>query len=239
MSSSEPVVSLADISFRWNEKQPPTLIFDQLNIQKKEHIFIKGPSGSGKSTLLSLLTGIISPQQGKVSILGQDISTLKSNQRDSFRADHIGYIFQQFNLLPYLSVIENVLLPCHFSKKRKSQADGDIKANAVHLLKRLRLTDDLLEKPVVELSIGQQQRVAAARALIGRPEILIADEPTSALDFDNRCAFIELLMEEAEKAGSTLIFVSHDPTLESMFERTINLNELNHMALSKQAEVIR
>ncbi|WP_422127929.1 ABC transporter ATP-binding protein [Vibrio hannami] len=236
MDKSTEVVTLSDISFSWNEKQDPTLLFDQLTISQKEHVFIKGPSGSGKSTLLSLLTGILSPQQGNVSILGTDIAKLKQNQRDSFRADHIGYIFQQFNLLPYLSVLENVVLPCHFSKLRKTRAGDDIKATANHLLERLHLSKNLLEKPVAELSIGQQQRVAAARALIGQPELLIADEPTSALDFDNRTAFIELLMEEAENANSTLVFVSHDPTLESMFHRSIHLNELNYKALQNQVE---
>ncbi|WP_375752385.1 ABC transporter ATP-binding protein [Vibrio sp. HN007] len=237
MSKLTEVVTLSDISFSWDEKQSPTLLFDQLTINQKEHVFIKGPSGSGKSTLLGLLTGILSPQQGSVSILGTDIAKLKQNHRDSFRADHVGYIFQQFNLLPYLSVLENVVLPCHFSSARKSRAGEDIQKTAKHLLDRLRLPSNLLEKPVIELSIGQQQRVAAARALIGKPELLIADEPTSALDFDNRTAFIELLMEEAESAGSTLVFVSHDPTLESLFDRSIHLNELNQKALNNMAEV--
>jgi putative ABC transport system ATP-binding protein len=190
-------------------------------------VFIKGPSGSGKSTLLGLLTGIISPQQGNVSILNTDLNQLKQHQKDRFRADHIGYIFQQFNLLPYLSVIDNVILPCHFSPQRKRKAGSALKTAAINLLQRLHLDKTLLDKPVIELSIGQQQRVAAARALIGHPELLIADEPTSALDQDNRTAFIELLMEEVSQTGSSLIFVSHDATLESLFSRTINLTELN------------
>ncbi|MDV7105646.1 ABC transporter ATP-binding protein [Vibrio sp. TH_r3] len=233
MDTVKKVVSLSDIEFSWAEQETPTLKFDLLEINQNEHVFIKGPSGSGKSTLLGLLTGIMSPQQGKVQILATDISQLKQNQRDKFRADHIGYIFQQFNLLPYLSVIDNVILPCHFSKIRKKNVAGDLKAKAIHLLDRLHLDTNLLHKPIIELSIGQQQRVAAARALIGQPELLIADEPTSALDFDNRSAFIELLMEEAKQANSTLIFVSHDPTLESLFDTSIHLNQLN-----KQAQMI-
>lgn len=229
---SEPIVKLSDISFAWSPDQAPVLSFSQLNIRHNEHVFIKGPSGSGKSTLLGLLTGIISPQQGKVSILNTELNQLKQHQKDRFRADHIGYIFQQFNLLPYLSVIENVILPCHFSAQRKSKAGSTLKAAAVNLLQRLHLDDTLLYKPVVELSIGQQQRVAAARALMGHPELLIADEPTSALDQDNRTAFIELLMEEVRQTGSSLIFVSHDATLESLFSRTINLTELNQPILS-------
>ena len=152
---------------------------------------------------------------------------MKGSQRDKFRADHIGYIFQQFNLLPYLNVVENVILPCQFSAQRKSQVDTSLVEDATRLLEKLHLPAHLLDKPVVELSIGQQQRVAAARALIGKPALIIADEPTSSLDYDNRTAFIELLLEQVNQAQSTLLFVSHDPTLESLFDRTLNLNQIN------------
>ncbi|PWI33637.1 methionine ABC transporter ATP-binding protein [Vibrio albus] len=233
---SEHIVTLSDISFAWRQAQAPVLSFSQLNIKHNEHVFIKGPSGSGKSTLLGLLTGILSPQEGQVSILNTELNQLKQNQRDRFRADHIGYIFQQFNLLPYLSVIDNVILPCHFSVPRKNKAGHAPKSTAIKLLKRLRLDDTLLYKPVVELSIGQQQRVAAARALMGHPEILIADEPTSALDQDNRTAFIELLMEEVRQSNSTLIFVSHDASLENLFTRTINLTDLNRGQAADKGE---
>ncbi len=246
MNTTHPVVSLNQISFSWGDDITPTLQFDHLAINQSEHVFIKGPSGSGKSTLLGLLTGIITPQQGNVSILGTDLTKLKQSERDKFRADHIGYIFQQFNLLPYLSVIENVLLPWHFSTKRKdikrkSKQRKGIKRNstttvkenreqAKYLLNQLHLDPAIQAKPVSQLSIGQQQRVAAARALMGQPELLIADEPTSALDYDNRTAFIHLLMEEAQKANSTLVFVSHDPTLESLFSRSLNLNDINQVS---------
>ncbi|MEZ9175267.1 ABC transporter ATP-binding protein [Vibrio kanaloae] len=228
--SSSLVVKLENISFRWKPELPATLEIPSLQIQSKEHLFIKGPSGCGKSTLLGLLTGINQAEQGGVSILGQDLTQLTPRQRDKFRADHIGYIFQQFNLLPYLSVIDNVTLPCQFSKIRKQQvteSQNSLQATAQELLLRLKLPQALMDKPVTELSIGQQQRVAAARALIGQPKIIIADEPTSALDHDNREAFIELLLEQANQAGSTLIFVSHDPTLEKLFTRTIDLKTVN------------
>lgn len=162
-----------------------------------------------------------------MSILGETVSSFSQGQRDRFRADHIGYIFQQFNLLPYLSVIDNVLLPCQFSSLRKNNVKQSLEQEAKHLLERLHLPKDKIHSPVIDLSIGQQQRVAAARALIGHPELLIADEPTSALDHDNRAAFIELLMEEATQANTTLVFVSHDPTLESFFDRTIDLPNIN------------
>lgn len=226
------VIELKEVEFRWPNSSQPALSIQDLCVKRGEHLFIKGPSGCGKSTLLSLLTGINQAQRGEVSILGTNLSTLTSRQRDRFRADHIGYIFQQFNLLPYLSVIENVTLPCHFSSTRKQNVAGDLIEKAKQLLTRLHLASELLTKPVIELSIGQQQRVAAARALIGEPKLIIADEPTSALDHDNRLAFIELLLEEANRAGSTLVFVSHDPTLEALFDRAVYLPQLNQVGVT-------
>jgi putative ABC transport system ATP-binding protein len=221
------VIQLENVIFRWSKQLPPVIDIPTLSVKTGEHLFIKGPSGCGKSTLLSLLTGINVASQGQVSILGTDLASLSGSQRDKFRADHIGYIFQQFNLLPYLSVIENVLLPCHFSTLRNKNISGDMHEKATKLLQRLHLSPTLQAKPVIELSIGQQQRVAAARALIGSPQLIIADEPTSALDHDNREAFISLLLEEANHVNATLAFVSHDPTLESLFTHAISLPELN------------
>ncbi len=224
---SETVIDLKDVRFTWPDAPKPTLDIHNLEVKRGEHVFIKGPSGCGKSTLLSLLTGITSCDSGSLKVLDTELASLSQTQRDRFRADNIGYIFQQFNLLPYLSVVDNVVLPCHFSKKRKQGADSDLKAEAKRLLKRLHLPEELLNKPVIELSIGQQQRVAAARAIIGKPQLIIADEPTSALDYANRAAFIELLMEQAKEADSTLVFVSHDPTLEKLFNTGLNLQDIN------------
>ncbi|MCG9598803.1 ABC transporter ATP-binding protein [Vibrio sp. Isolate25] len=229
---SNSVVELEQVTFTWPGNPTPTLDINQLSITAGEHLFIKGPSGCGKSTLLGLLTGINTASSGQLRVLGQDLNQMKGSQRDKFRADHIGYIFQQFNLLPYLNVIENVILPCQFSAQRKSQVDTSLVEDATRLLEKLHLPAHLLDKPVVELSIGQQQRVAAARALIGKPALIIADEPTSSLDYDNRTAFIELLLEQVNQAQSTLLFVSHDPTLESLFDRTLNLNELNQVGVT-------
>jgi len=221
------VVELTQVQFTWPGNDSPTLDIPSLVVNRGEHLFIKGPSGCGKSTLLGLLTGINTTTHGQVNVLSQELSAMSGSQRDKFRANHIGYIFQQFNLLPYLSVIENVTLPCQFAPQRKKQVAGDLAEKAIELLKKLRLPSALLNKPVTELSIGQQQRVAAARALIGNPQIVIADEPTSSLDFDTRSVFIELLLEQVNQANATLLFVSHDPTLEPLFDRTINLQQLN------------
>ncbi|ELR63208.1 Methionine ABC transporter ATP-binding protein [Photobacterium marinum] len=224
------VIELSDLHFRWPKQSTYLLNIPSLTVKKGEKVFLKGPSGSGKSSLLSLLAGITQPTSGKISLLQQPFSTLKPSQRDKFRANHIGYIFQMFNLLPYLSVIDNVLLPCRFSEQRKRQVADSMEQEAKRLLSQLHLPEECLEKPISELSIGQQQRVAAARALIGKPELLIADEPTSALDHDNREAFIQLLMAECEQAGTTLLFVSHDETLEALFDRSITLKDINQAA---------
>ena len=231
MTETGHIVELNDLRFRWRPEGPRVLDIGQLAVSRGEHLFIHGPSGSGKSSLLSLLAGVNLPQEGRVSILGRQINQLSGPQRDHFRADHLGMVFQLFNLIPYLSLLDNVMLPCHFSAKRRRRAlanSGGLQAEALRLLGHLDLVDDqLLHQPVTHLSVGQQQRVAAARALIGSPELLIADEPTSALDADRRTAFLSLLFQECAQSGSTLIMVSHDRQLESLFERRIALPEIN------------
>lgn len=227
------VLLIKELRFKWDKKEPWVIDIPFFSLAEKESIFLKGASGSGKSSLLSLLAGINKPNEGQLSILGTELTALKSYQRDRFRADHIGYIFQQFNLLPYLSVLDNITLPCHFSKRRKAKVirkdktGQTLNKEAKRLLDALALPKNIDKKPVTSLSIGQQQRVAAARALIGKPALLLADEPTSALDTDARQAFIYLLMKETELAGSNLIFVSHDKGLESFFDRSLSLTDLN------------
>ena len=223
-------VQVSNLQFRWRRNGPLVLQLPDLQVARGERLMIEGPSGSGKSTLLSLLAGVITPQHGKVRVLGQDIDRMAGAARDHFRADHIGFVFQQFNLIPYLSVVENVVLPCRFSMRRRDQAlrrSVTLPAEARRLLAHLELNDEhLLHRPVTELSVGQQQRVAAARALIGAPELLIADEPTSALDANRREAFVRLLFAECAENASTLIFVTHDASLEPLFDRTVRLPEL-------------
>lgn len=198
-----PVVELSAISFAWSNGAPPVLDIDSLRVERGERVFVRGPSGSGKSTLLNLLAGVVTPQRGSVHVLGRDLGALTGAERDRFRADHIGYIFQMFNLIGYLSVIENVCLPCGFSElrcERAMRAGASPKAEAIRLLRQLDVGDAaLLRRPVTGLSVGQQQRVAVARALIGSPELVIADEPTSALDADRRAAFLELLFAQCER----------------------------------------
>jgi putative ABC transport system ATP-binding protein len=234
MSSNDSIITIRDLEFRWRPEVPPVLAIDRLTVTRGERLFIKGASGSGKSTLLSLLGGVVTPQRGSVEVLGEPLQTMGGAHRDRFRADHIGFVFQLFNLLPYLSTVQNVTLPCRFSRRRHTHAlrhADSLEAEALRLLEHLDLADpQLLARPVTELSVGQQQRVAVARALIGAPEIVIADEPTSALDWDRREAFLRLLERECAEQGITLLFVSHDPSLQPLFDRTLELAELNRAA---------
>lgn len=226
------LLELHDLGFAW-PGQAELLDIPHFALQSGESLFLKGPSGSGKTTLLGLLGGVQKADRGSIRLLGTELGSLGAGARDRFRVDHTGYIFQQFNLLPFLSVRENVELPCHFSKARAARArqrHGSIDQAAATLLKHLGLKPELLERRADALSIGQQQRVAAARALIGQPELVIADEPTSALDADSREAFIRLLFAECREAGSSLLFVSHDQSLAPLFDRSLSLAELNRAA---------
>ncbi len=204
------VVEIRDLAFAWPGGDA-VLDLPALRIREGERVFIKGPSGCGKSTLLGLLAGIQTANHGTLEVLGRPLARLSGRARDQFRAANLGYIFQQFNLLPFLSVQDNVTAALTFSPAKRARLKGSPEQEARRLLAELQLPDEALHRPVHALSIGQQQRVAAARALIGSPPLVIADEPTSALDTDNRAAFIKLLFEECDKQGSTLIFVSHDP----------------------------
>jgi putative ABC transport system ATP-binding protein len=224
---TEPAVDITDLRFAWTPGRP-VLDLPRLVIPRGERVFLRGPSGSGKSTLLGVVGGVLPPQAGTVRVLGEDLGRLSASRRDALRADGIGFVFQMFNLLPYLSVVDNVILPARFSARRRERAGSDLEGAARRLLAALGLGQPaLLARPVAELSIGQQQRVAAARALLGAPELLIADEPTSALDSDAREAFLALLMQECAAAGTTLLFVSHDISLGRLFDRQLSLPDIN------------
>ncbi|CCQ12677.1 putative ABC transporter [Pseudoalteromonas luteoviolacea B = ATCC 29581] len=231
------MISLDQVRFHWPKQADPTLHIASLQITQGEHVFLYGPSGSGKSTLLSLLCAIQLPSVGHIHILDTDLIGLSSAKRDQFRADHIGTIFQNFNLLTYLNAVENVLLGCQFSQQRQRKAGGSnakIKQKAISLLVQLGINESLHKHAVNQLSIGQQQRVAVARALIGEPELIIADEPTSALDENARESFIQLLFEQAKHYQATIIFVSHDQTLAPLFSRQLNLPAINLASPNKE-----
>jgi putative ABC transport system ATP-binding protein len=226
---ADSAIRIADLLFRWPRQARPCLDIAELNIAAGEHVFLHGSSGSGKSTLLGLLGGVALPERGSLEVLGHEMIKLSGRARDRLRADSIGFLFQQFNLLPWLPAIDNVLLPCTFSARRRQRA-GNPREEAARLLTHLDLSPDLWHQPAAELSVGQQQRVAAARALIGKPEILIADEPTSALDAPRQQIFVDLLLREATEAGATLLFVSHDERLAAHFGRKLALADINRIA---------
>lgn len=233
MKTGNSVIQLENVKFAWANNSTPTIDITNFNIMANERVFLQGPSGCGKTTLLGLIGGILRAQSGKISVAGSDINLLSNRKRDAFRVAHIGFIFQMFNLLPYLSVIENVTLPCRFSKTRHEKAllhSRSLQDEAVRLLSELGLDSvNIVSKPVNKLSVGQQQRVAVARALIGKPEIIIADEPTSSLDTENREAFLKLLFQECKAFEMTLIFVSHDTTLSHLFNRCIMMSDINEV----------
>jgi putative ABC transport system ATP-binding protein len=232
-------IEIENLVFQWPGRNGFQLSIPEFRVQRGEHVFLQGASGSGKSTLLGLLGGVLMPQPCLLRVLDTDLTALSSSARDRFRVDHLGFLFQQFNLVPYLSVRENVLLPCRFSRLRRQRAlemAGSSTAGAKgadvllksadHLLGQLGLDAALTGQPATSLSVGQQQRVAAARALIGHPELIIADEPTSSLDADRQAEFLDILLGRCEDEQVTLIFVSHDERLARNFTRSIHLSEL-------------
>ena len=226
---SGPAVRIKDLKFSYGNT-PDVLSIADFEINRGERLFLHGPSGTGKTTLLGLLAGILEAKSGSIEILGRSYATLKGTERDHFRGSHIGYIFQMFNLIPYLNVQDNIILPCNISKERlKRLGDKAPESAAKEVAGHLQI-DDLLNKKVTALSVGQQQRVAAARALMGSPELIIADEPTSALDSDRREIFLNLLFKEVERTGATILFVSHDKSLAPLFSRTLSLREINTAA---------
>jgi putative ABC transport system ATP-binding protein len=228
------MLALRDLVFTWPGARTPVLRIDALDIAAGRTVFLHGPSGCGKSTLLSLLAGVMVAGRGQVAFGGQDWAALSGAARDARRAADVGVVFQQFNLLPYLSVMDNVLLPCRFSAVRAARCAGSPQAQAERLLATVGLAGALWRQPARALSVGQQQRVAAARALLGRPALVIADEPTSALDAALRDAFMALLLAECRAAGSTLVFVSHDERLAGAFDERLSLPALNRAAATAE-----
>jgi len=218
------IVELNNIEFSYKSSSDIFRI-SELNIKPGERIFIHGPSGSGKSTLLNLVSGILSPKSGRLNVLDTDFTIVSSRKRDKVRGGHIGYIFQNFNLIPYLSAFENIELPIKSSKKRRTRVE-DINSTIDIIAKKLDI-QDILYKNVQELSVGQQQRVAVARAFIGSPELIIADEPTSSLDRNVTNQFMDLIFSEQEKKGFSLLFVSHDLELAKKFDRVISMEEIS------------
>ncbi|MDF1755679.1 MAG: ABC transporter ATP-binding protein [Verrucomicrobiales bacterium] len=194
-----------------------------LEIAKSEKVAIIGPSGCGKTTLLQLISGILTPRSGEISVDGQIVSKLSKKERQAFRIQNIGLVPQRFELLDYLTVIENVLLPYRISSSLNLGKDD---ANrALDLMKRVGIGTYSDRQPE-QLSQGERQRTAICRGLITTPKVILADEPTGNLDPENQSKIVDLLLEQADNIGATVIMVTHEPSLLPLFERTIDLLEL-------------
>ncbi|HDS1365989.1 TPA: ATP-binding cassette domain-containing protein [Stenotrophomonas maltophilia] len=223
--SAAPVISLEDVQFGYGMQR--VLDIPRLWVEQGSSVLLRGISGGGKSTLLGLLAGVLLPGKGRVEVAGQALQDMGGAGRDRFRADQLGVIFQQFNLLPFLSVRDNIALGLRFSRLRSARISGPLDAEIARLLQALQLNPELMQRRAGTLSVGQQQRVAAARALIGRPALLLADEPTSALDREAATAFLKLMSAQCQAAGTTVLVVSHDDSLQPLFDRTIALSQIN------------
>ena len=225
MSEIPPILHLDDVGYRWPGRTSFGLHVPTLTLAPAETVLLLGESGSGKSTLLSLICGTIIAHSGRLSVAGQDVAALSVGKRDRFRAEHIGLIFQQFNLLPFASVRDNILLPLRFAPCRRNRVTN-LNAEATKLCRDLGLPDDVVTAQAGTLSVGQQQRVAAARALIGTPPLIIADEPTSSLDAATQVIFLKLLFTQSRAYGTSLLMVSHDARLSNQFDRVIHMADI-------------
>ena len=225
MANSPAILKLEDVRFRWPGRDAFEVSIPKFELGAGETVLLLGESGSGKSTLLSLICGTVGADSGTIEVAGEDLSSLSAGQRDRFRSEHIGLIFQQFNLLPFANVSDNILLPLRFAPNRKARVTSPQKEVA-RLCQALGLPHDIMNAQAARLSVGQQQRVAAARALIGQPPLIIADEPTSALDASTQSTFLELLFAQTRESKSSLMMVSHDARLAPQFDRVVQMSEI-------------
>lgn len=227
------MIQLKALQFTYPNRSKPTLQIPELSVQKGEKVFLYGPSGTGKTTLLEILAGVLAPQNGEVLIDNVRLNALSASERDHLRSEKIGFIFQNFNLIPYLTLEENILLPVRLNNKASLFKEKTLLEEIRFITERLGIAT-LLKEPVTALSVGQQQRVAVARALLAKPSLILADEPTSALDHDHREHFLKLLFELCQVYQITLLFVSHDRSIQNLFDRSISLSEVNQANFGAQ-----
>ncbi|KUJ79257.1 ABC transporter ATP-binding protein [Ruegeria profundi] len=221
----DPILNMSGVRFQWPGRTSFALNVPAFCLQRGETVLLLGESGSGKSTLLSLICGTLQTGTGTIAVSGTDLAALSGAGRDRLRAEQIGVIFQQFNLLPFATVSDNILLPLRFAPNRRSRTKMPFE-EATRLCRSLGLPDDLLGQRAASLSVGQQQRVAVARALIGQPPLMIADEPTSSLDAGSQNAFLDLMFGQLGEIGASLLMVSHDPRLGDRFDRVVELSDI-------------
>ena len=219
-------IEINDLLFEWKNKKQFSLKIKELKIQNKKKIIIFGRSGSGKSTLLNLISGILSPTSGTLCVKNIEINQLSQKKKDQFRANNIGVIFQQFNILDYLSPLQNILLPCFFTQFKKHDKEYFYN-RTFDLAKKLNIKKNiLLQNNSKNLSVGQKQRIAILRAIVNKPFLILADEATSALDENNKNDFINLLMNLCNEEKVSLLMASHDTSLKKNFDMSINLEKI-------------
>lgn len=217
------IIDLRNVRFGYKGTADALVIsITRWSIMKGERVLVHGPSGGGKSTLLNLISGMLTPHSGEITVAGSRLDRMSGQKRDRFRAAQIGYVFQQFNLIPHLDAVDNLSLANYFARPNKPLAT---RAHIESLLDDLNISSSIRRLRSDVLSSGERQRVAIARALVNQPQLLIADEPTSALDMENRDNFMERITSLAASNNTTLLFVSHDPTLGCYFDRVAQLSD--------------
>lgn len=224
MENEKQILQIEDLKF-WYTGKGFQLEISNLKINKGSKVAILGKSGSGKTTLAHLISGILKPQSGLIRFMGQDISDLSDAERRAYRIKNIGFIFQEFELIEYLNVLDNLILPYKLNKSLSLNEETINKAKAI--ARRIEIENKLHKHPN-QLSGGERQRLATARALITSPALVIADEPTGNLDTQTANKVLSEIINQSSKSNSTLLMITHDPSLLESFDQVIDLNKLTN-----------
>ena len=231
VNTAERVVAVSNLEFRYPEGEF-RLVIPSLEIGRGATAALIGPSGCGKTTLLNLIAGIAVPQTGRIETSGVDVSGLPDSARRDFRIANIGLVFQEFELLEYLTVLDNILLSYRINPSLR--LDRSVRERAEGLARRVGI-EEHLSRPPDQLSHGERQRVAVCRAVLTDPALLLADEPTGNLDPANKGRVMDILFDYARDSDTTLITVTHDHELLSRFERTIDFKRFGRLTGARDA----
>ena len=224
------MIRIHDLEFRYPEGEF-RLRIPELDIARGSSTAFIGPSGSGKTTLLNLIAGIATPQQGRIATNDVEVTALSDSERRGFRITNIGLVFQEFELLEYLSVLDNILLPYRINPSLR--LESAVRERAQALAARMGIADKLKRQPR-KLSQGERQRAAVCRAVLPEPALLLADEPTGNLDPANKGRVLDILFDYAKESGATLVTVTHDHSLVEKFERLIDFEQFGEVTASKR-----